>query len=60
METPCTLPADHLPTETGKLIPVDDLEIPTPSFIGMAGFVCAWLVVGGIIWLTMTLAKLGS
>ena len=60
VETPCTLPADHLPTETGKLIPVDDLEIPTPSFIGMAGFVCAWLVVGGIIWLTMTLAKLGS
>ncbi|TWU12278.1 Sodium/proline symporter [Symmachiella macrocystis] len=60
IKTPCTLPEDHLPTETGKLIPLKDLEIPTPSVLGMVGFACAWAVVGGIIWLTMTLAKLGS
>jgi sodium/proline symporter len=60
IETPCTLPEDHLPTETGKLIPLKDLEIPTPSVLGMVGFACAWAVVGGIIWLTMWLAKLGA
>ncbi len=60
VEQPCTLPEDHRPTETGKLIPLADLEIPTPSVLGIVGFACAWLVVGAIIWLTMTMAKLGG
>ena len=55
---PCTLPVDHLPTEEGKLLPFADLEIPTPSKVGMIGFGLAWYMVGIIIWLTTFLAGL--
>ena len=55
---PCTLPVDHLPTEEGKLLPFADLEIPTPSKVGMIGFALAWCMVGIIIWLTTYLAGL--
>jgi len=57
---PCTLPADHLPTETGKLIPLADLEIPKPSAVGLGGFAAAWVIVAAIIWLTVSLARLGA
>jgi Na+/proline symporter len=55
---PCTLPEDHLPTEEGKLLPIADLEIPSPSKIGIIGFVLAWCMVAVIIWLTTYLAGL--
>jgi Na+/proline symporter len=55
---PCTLPVDHLPTEEGKLLPFADLEIPTPSKVGMIGFALAWCMVSIIIWLTTYLAGL--
>jgi len=57
---PCTLPEDHLPTETGKLIPLADIEIPRPSFVGLAGFIAAWIGVALIIGLTYGLARLGG
>ena len=60
VDTPCTLPEDHLPTETGKLIPHPDVELPSPSYIGIVGFVGAWVLVGAIIWLTKYLASLGA
>lgn len=60
VKTPCTLPADHLPTETGKLIPLRDVEIPTPSALGLGGFIAAWVVVGLVIWVTIELANLGA
>ena len=56
----CTLPADPLPMETGKLIPIKDIEIPKPSRVGMVGFIIAWVVVGLLIWLTKFLAGLGA
>lgn len=60
VEEPCTLPENPLPPETGKLIPVNDLEIPTPTFLGMAGFIIAWLICGALVALTWWLAQLGS
>ena len=59
VDQPCTLPEDPLPMETGKLIPVADLEIPMPSRMGLGGFVLAWICVGAIIWFTMMLARIG-
>ena len=59
VDQPCTLPEDPLPMETGKLIPVADLEIPMPSRMGLGGFVLAWICVGAIIWFTMMLAGIG-
>ena len=56
----CRLPADALPAETSKLIDHPDLEIPRPSFVGMAGFVLAWVGVGLLIWLTKWLSALGA
>lgn len=60
VEKPCTLPDDHLPTETGKLIPLRDLEIPRPTVLGLGGFAIAWVIVGLIIWVTNLLAGLGA
>ena len=57
---PCTLPEDPLPAETGKLIPLADLEIPRPTLLGMGGFVASWVMVGVVILLTMWLARLGG
>lgn len=60
VDTPCTLPEDHLETETGKLIPLADLEIPRPTVLGLGGFIAAWIMVGAVIWLTVWLAGLGA
>lgn len=60
IDEPCTLPEDHLPTETDKLIPMKDLEIPMPSKVGLGGFILAWVGVGFLIWLTSALAKIGG
>lgn len=57
--SPCTLPEGHLPADEGKLIPHPDLEIPSPSRIGIIGFVLAWVMVAIIIGLTKFLAGLG-
>ncbi|MEZ6055804.1 MAG: sodium:solute symporter family protein [Planctomycetaceae bacterium] len=59
VHSPCTLPDDPLPMETGKLIPLKDFEIPIPSKLGLFGFLAAWVMVGGIILLTRWLASLG-
>lgn len=58
--TPCTLPENPLPAETGKLIPIKDLEIPTPSFVGIAGFVASWVAVGVLVYTTWALAQIGG
>ncbi len=60
VDEPCTLPENPLPPETGKLIPFKDIEIPTPSFVGMAGFIISWIVVGLLVALTWWLAQLGG
>ena len=60
IDQPCTLPENPLPPETGKLIPVKDLEIPWPSRVGMIGFVIAWIIVGLLVVLTQFLAQLGG
>lgn len=60
VEEACTLPADHLPPETDKLINHPDLEIPTPTRIGMIGFFGSWVMVGVVIALTYWLASLGG
>lgn len=60
VETPCTLPSNPLPMETGKLIPIPGIEIPRPSRVGLVGFLVAWAMVGGILWLTKFLASLGA
>ncbi|QDT33741.1 sodium:solute symporter family protein [Thalassoglobus polymorphus] len=57
---PCTLPENPLPPETGKLIPIKDIELPAPSFVGMAGFIISWIVVGLLVALTWWLAQLGG
>ncbi|MCA8998473.1 MAG: sodium:solute symporter family protein [Planctomycetaceae bacterium] len=59
VKEPCTLPDDHLPTETGKLIPWKDLEIPRPSFVGTVGFLVSWGIVALIVGVTYGLARLG-
>jgi Na+/proline symporter len=58
--TPCTLPEDHLPAETAKLISHPDLEIPLPTKIGMIGFFGSWVMVGVVIGFTYWLASLGG
>lgn len=60
VDQPCTLPENPLPPETRKLIPVKDLEIPWPSWVGMTGFIAAWIVVGLLVLLTQKLAQLGG
>ena len=56
VESPCTLPEDHLPAGE-KLFQHPDIELPKPTFIGLGGFALAWVCVGVIIWLTSFLAK---
>ncbi len=60
VDQPCTLPEKPLPPETGKLLPIKDIELPTPTFIGMAGFIISWIVVGILVALTWWLAQLGG
>jgi Na+/proline symporter len=56
----CTLPENHLPPETDKLINHPDLEIPMPTKVGMIGFLGSWAMVGVVIALTYWLASLGG
>ena len=60
IDVPCTLPENPLPREEGKLIPLDDIEIPKPSAVGIGGFLISWVVVGLLIALTWQLAQLGG
>ncbi|MEW4488976.1 sodium:solute symporter family protein [Thalassoglobus sp. JC818] len=60
VDEPCTLPENPLPKETGKLIPLSDLEIPSPSVVGMVGFIISWIVVGLLVAITWQLAQLGG
>ena len=52
---PCTLPENPAP-KGEKLFNLDDVEIPKPTWVGMLGFIGAWICVGLIIWLTYYLA----
>ncbi|REJ76498.1 MAG: sodium:solute symporter family protein [Planctomycetota bacterium] len=52
---PCTLPEDPAP-KGEKLFNLEDIEIPKPTWVGMLGFIGAWICVGLIIWLTYYLA----
>jgi Na+/proline symporter len=57
IETPCTLPAGVTPAPRRVLFPGSNLEIPVPSWWGMAGFLVGWLLVFGIIggvWLLVS------
>lgn len=60
VDEPCTLPQNPLPVETRKLIPLKDIEIPWPSYVGMVGFIISWIVVGLMVALTWWLAQLGG
>jgi len=55
LDSPCTLPENPAPPGE-KLFNFEDIEIQKPSFIGMGGFILAWVCVGAIIWLTRYLA----
>ncbi|MFQ5731803.1 MAG: sodium:solute symporter [Planctomycetaceae bacterium] len=55
-EAPCTLPADRNPQEE-KLFNLENVEIPKPTWVGIGGFILAWICVAVIIWLTMFLAE---
>jgi Na+/proline symporter len=54
---PCTLPDDALPARE-KLFNIKDLEISKPTWIGVGGFIAAWISVGLIVWLTSLLARI--
>ena len=60
IDEPCTLPENPLPAETEKLISAGGLEIPRPGLVGLVGFGLAWVAVGGLIWLTVSLAGIGG
>lgn len=56
VESPCTLPEN--PAQQGhKMFSHPDIELPRPTFVGMAGFAAAWACVALIIWLTRYLAS---
>lgn len=57
---PCSLPENPLPADMRKLINHPDIEIPRPTFVGMAGFIGAWVMVAFIIYLTKFMAGLGA
>ncbi len=57
VKEPCTLPDNPLPPAE-KLFNVKDIEISKPTWIGMGGFLAAWICVGLIIWLTSLLARM--
>lgn len=57
---PCTLPENPLPPDTSPLFPIPGIEIPRPSFVGMAGFLISWVIVFLLIGLTWGLAQLGQ
>ena len=44
-----TWPGGVEPVTPKKLIPLRDLEIPFPTFVGMAGFLFFWAMVGVMI-----------
>ena len=56
IDKPCTLPENPLP-QVEKIFNYEDIELPKPTFVGLGGFVFAWMLVGGIIWLTYYLAR---
>ncbi|MBW3540171.1 MAG: hypothetical protein KY476_07870 [Planctomycetes bacterium] len=56
VERPCTLPDDAPPAEE-KLFNVEDIEVSKPTWVGVTGFVGAWILVGVIIWLVGFLAR---
>ena len=56
LEGPCTLPSDPLP-QGEKMFNFEDIEIAKPTLVGLGGFAVAWILVGGIIWLTYWLAQ---
>jgi Na+/proline symporter len=53
---PCTLPENPAPPTT-KLFPWKDVEIQTPTLMGMGGFIGCWLFVAAIVWFTQYLAR---
>ena len=53
---PCTLAENPAP-QNEKLFNLEDVEIAKPTWIGIGGFVGAWICVGFIIWLTQYLAE---
>jgi Na+/proline symporter len=56
VDLPCTLPEN--PAErTPKMFNHPDIELPKPTKLGMIGFVVAWILVAGIIYLTDWLSK---
>jgi len=60
VDVPCTLPEEHAPVETGKLIDHPDWEIPKPSRVGLLGFIASWIMVGVVIGLLYFLRSLGG
>lgn len=57
---PFTLPPGVTPPPPRKLINHPDIEIPMPTFTGMAGFAIIWAVVGVMIAFVYWLAGLGQ
>jgi len=53
---PCTLPDNPAP-QAKKLFNLKDVEISRPTWVGIGGFVAAWVCVAFIVWLTQYLAK---
>jgi Na+/proline symporter len=60
VDVPCTLPEDHLPMETKKLIDLPNWEIPKPSKVGLLGFLGSWVIVALVIGLLYWLRSLGG
>jgi Na+/proline symporter len=56
VDKPCTLPDNPLP-EVEKIFNYEDIELPKPTWVGIGGFVAAWMLVGAIIGLTYYLAQ---
>ena len=56
VESPCTLPEDPAP-KGEKLFNFADIEIPKPTWVGMLGFIGAWICVGLIVAMTYYLAS---
>lgn len=57
VESPCALPDNPLPAND-KLLNLKSIELPKPSFSGVAGFVIAWICAGVLVWLTALLARI--
>jgi hypothetical protein len=53
---PCTL-GDKPAPQQEKLFNLEDVEIAKPTWVGIGGFLAAWVCVGFIVWLTQYLAE---